>query len=70
MFFCDVPLFYIVIFSFVNTIQCILYYRTTEQYETLGEQDEPNVYEQIKNKQGKQWKTTQSRLKKHFFWRV
>jgi len=40
----------------------LLYYRTTEQYETLGEQDKPNVYEQIKNKQGKQSKITQSRL--------
>jgi hypothetical protein len=41
----------------------ILYYRTTEQYETVGEKDKPNVYEQIKNKQGKQSNITQSRLK-------
>ena len=54
MLFCNVPLSYIAVFSFVNTIQYILYYRTTEQYETLGEQDKPNGYEQIKNKQGKQ----------------
>jgi hypothetical protein len=38
--------------------------RTTEQYETLGEQDKPNAYEQIKNKQGKQSNITQSRLQK------
>jgi hypothetical protein len=29
----------------------------------VGEQDKPNVYEQIKNKEGKQSKITQSRLK-------
>ena len=29
----------------------------------MGEQDKPNVYEQIKNKEGKQLKITQSRLK-------
>jgi hypothetical protein len=29
----------------------------------LGEQDKPNVYEQIKNKEGKQSNITQSRLK-------
>jgi len=63
VFFCDVPLFYFAIFSLVNTIYYILYCRTTEQYETLGEQDKPNVYEQIKNKHGKQTNITQSRLK-------
>ena len=64
MFICDVPFFSIAIFSFVNKIQYKLYYRTTEQYETLGEQDKPNAYEQIKNKEGKQSKITQSRLQK------
>ena len=64
MFFCDVPFFSITIFSFVKNILYILYYRTTEQYETLGEQDKPNAYEQIKNKQGKQSNITQSRLQK------
>ena len=29
-------------------------FSTTEQYETLGQQDKPNVYDCIKNKQGKQ----------------
>jgi hypothetical protein len=51
-------------FSFVNTIVYISYYRATEQDKTMGEQDKSNVYEQIKNKQGKQSNITQSRLKK------
>ena len=29
----------------------------------MGKQDKPNVYEQIKNKEGKQSNITQSRLK-------
>ena len=36
-------------------IQCnLIYYSITENYEALGQQDKPNVYDFIKNKEGKQ----------------
>ena len=46
-----------------NTIICkmvphcacvVIYFSSTEHYEALGQQDNPNVYECIKNKKGKQ----------------
>ena len=31
-----------------------IYFRTTEHYEALGQQDKPNVYACFKKKEGKQ----------------
>jgi hypothetical protein len=30
-----------------------IYFRSTEHYEALGQQDKPNVYDFIKSKEGK-----------------